>query len=52
MPLRGKILNVASAAKDKLTANAQFADLMQAIGCGTGARTIAKRTFATRASSS
>jgi topoisomerase-4 subunit B len=35
MPLRGKILNVASAGKDKLTANAQLADLMQAIGCGT-----------------
>ena len=37
MPLRGKILNVASAGKDKLAANAQLADLMQAIGCGTGA---------------
>src|SRR5205809_919948 len=36
LPLRGKILNVASAGKDKLTANAQLADLMQAIGCGTG----------------
>src|ERR1700710_1615973 len=35
LPLRGKILNVASATKDKLTANAQLADLMQAIGCGT-----------------
>src|SRR5947199_334838 len=35
MPLRGKILNVASATKDKLTANAQLADLMQAIGAGT-----------------
>jgi topoisomerase-4 subunit B len=35
MPLRGKILNVASAGKDKLTANAQLSDLMQAIGCGT-----------------
>ena len=34
--MRGKILNVASATKDKLTANAQLADLMQAIGCGTG----------------
>src|ERR1700674_5623096 len=38
LPLRGKILNVASAGKDKLTANAQLADLMQAIGCGTGAQ--------------
>ena len=37
LPLRGKILNVASAGKDKLTANAQLADLMQAIGCGTRA---------------
>ena len=36
--MRGKILNVASATKDKLTANAQLADLMQAIGCGTGAQ--------------
>jgi topoisomerase-4 subunit B len=36
LPLRGKILNVASATKDKLTANAQLADLMQAIGVGTG----------------
>src|ERR1700744_3954212 len=35
LPLRGKILNVASATKDKLTANAQLADLIQAIGCGT-----------------
>lgn len=38
LPLRGKILNVASAGKDKLTANQQIADLMQAIGCGTGAQ--------------
>jgi topoisomerase IV subunit B len=37
LPLRGKILNVASAGKDKLLANAQLADLIQAIGCGTGA---------------
>src|SRR5471030_2206725 len=36
LPLRGKILNVASATRDKITANAQLADLMQAIGCGTG----------------
>jgi len=35
LPLRGKILNVASATRDKLTANAQLADLVQAIGCGT-----------------
>jgi topoisomerase-4 subunit B len=37
LPLRGKILNVASATRDKMTANAQLSDLMQAIGCGTGA---------------
>ncbi len=30
LPLRGKILNVASAGKDKLTANQQISDLMQA----------------------
>jgi topoisomerase-4 subunit B len=37
MPLRGKILNVASATKDKLMQNQQLADLVQALGCGTGA---------------
>jgi topoisomerase-4 subunit B len=37
LPLRGKILNVASAGRDKLAGNQQLADLMQAIGCGTGA---------------
>ncbi len=36
LPLRGKILNVASATKDKLAANQQLADLVQALGCGTG----------------
>src|SRR5262245_10937742 len=36
LPLRGKILNVASAGKDKLTANQQISDLVQALGCGTG----------------
>ncbi|HEX8662417.1 MAG TPA: DNA topoisomerase IV subunit B [Beijerinckiaceae bacterium] len=35
LPLRGKILNVASAAKDKLVQNQQLADLGQALGCGT-----------------
>jgi len=37
MPLRGKILNVASAGKEKLAQNQQLADLVQALGCGTGA---------------
>jgi topoisomerase IV subunit B len=37
LPLRGKILNVASAGKDKLAQNQQLAELAQAIGCGTGA---------------
>ena len=37
LPLRGKILNVASAAKDKLAQNQQLSDLIQALGVGTGA---------------
>ncbi len=36
LPLRGKILNVANATRDKLAANQQLADLVQALGCGTG----------------
>ncbi|PYE88154.1 DNA topoisomerase IV subunit B [Phyllobacterium leguminum] len=35
LPLRGKILNVASAGRDKLSANQQISDLIQALGCGT-----------------
>ncbi|OYR15068.1 DNA topoisomerase IV subunit B [Brucella thiophenivorans] len=35
LPLRGKILNVASAGREKLTANQQIADLVQALGAGT-----------------
>jgi len=37
LPLRGKILNVASAGRDKLAQNQQLADLMLALGCGTRA---------------
>ena len=36
LPLRGKILNVANATRDKLAANQQLQDLLQALGCGTG----------------
>ena len=36
LPLRGKILNVASATRDKLAGNQQLSDLVQALGCGTG----------------
>jgi topoisomerase-4 subunit B len=35
LPLRGKILNVASAGREKMNANQQIADLGQALGCGT-----------------
>jgi topoisomerase-4 subunit B len=36
LPLRGKILNVASATSDKIRANQEIADMMLALGCGTG----------------
>lgn len=36
LPLRGKILNVASAGQDKLQANQELKDLVQALGCGLG----------------
>ena len=42
LPLRGKILNVASAGRDKLAQNAQLADLIQALGCGTGTHYLEK----------
>jgi topoisomerase-4 subunit B len=38
LPLRGKILNVASAGAGKLQQNQELTDLLQALGCGTGAK--------------
>ncbi|MCU0820808.1 MAG: type IIA DNA topoisomerase subunit B, partial [Beijerinckiaceae bacterium] len=38
LPLRGKILNVANAGKDKLQSNQQIGDLLLALGCGTGSQ--------------
>jgi topoisomerase IV subunit B len=36
LPLRGKILNVASATSDKLRANQELSDLVLGLGCGSG----------------
>ena len=38
LPLRGKILNVASATVDKLRQNQELRDLVEALGCGVGDR--------------
>ena len=38
LPLRGKILNVATAAQAKLRGNQELSDLVKALGCGLGDR--------------
>ncbi|MBU6471647.1 MAG: DNA topoisomerase IV subunit B [Alphaproteobacteria bacterium] len=38
LPLRGKILNVASAGAGKLAQNQELTDLVQALGCGAGSK--------------
>ena len=38
LPLRGKILNVASASTEKLRQNQELRDLVEALGCGIGER--------------
>lgn len=38
LPLRGKILNVASANAAKMNANVELMDIIQALGCGMGAK--------------
>jgi topoisomerase-4 subunit B len=47
LPLRGKILNVASASADKLRQNQELKDLIEALGCGVGDRfDLAKMRYA------
>ena len=36
LPIRGKILNVASATREKIGANNEISDLLLALGCGSG----------------
>ncbi len=36
LPLRGKILNVASSSKDKIDENKELSDIAEALGCGLG----------------
>ena len=36
LPIRGKILNVASASRDKIRGNQEIADITLALGCGAG----------------
>jgi topoisomerase-4 subunit B len=36
LPLRGKILNVASATDEKMRANTELSDMIEALGCGIG----------------
>ncbi len=43
LPLRGKILNVASASTEKLRQNQELKDLVEALGCGVGDRFDATR---------
>ena len=52
LPLRGKILNVASAGDEKLSGNKELCDLATALGMRPRATASASKTFATNASSS
>jgi topoisomerase-4 subunit B len=43
LPLRGKILNVASASTEKLRANQELKDLIEALGCGVGEKFVREK---------